>query len=73
MSATIVHLSKTQKKLFVNKLCVTELKALKFLIQKKTMVMLTSDSSQSLIFHSGKSYVKKITVPVFTNLCQVPM
>ena len=49
-----MHFNKTQKKFFVNNFCVPELKALKFLIQKKTMVMLISGASPSPIFHSGK-------------------
>ena len=54
-----MHFNKTQKKFFVNNFYVPELKAFKFLIQEKTMAMLISGSSPSLIFHSGKSYVSK--------------
>ena len=53
------------KKQVVNNLRISELQTLKFLTQKETMVTQISAASQSLNFHSGKSYVKKITVITF--------
>ena len=47
---------------FVNNFCVPELQILNFLTQKENMVMQISAASTSRNFHSGKSYVKKITV-----------
>ena len=50
---------------FVNNFHVHKLWTLKFFTQEKTMVMQISAASPSLNFHSGKSYVKKITVFTF--------
>ena len=49
----------------MNSFCVTEFYATKFLKQKETMVTQIPAASPSPNFHSGKSYVKKITVFTF--------
>ena len=49
----------------MNSFCVTEFYALKFLKQKETMFTQIPALSPSPNFHSGKSYVKKITVFTF--------
>ena len=56
---------KLKKVFFVNNFCVPELYTLKFLIQKETMPMQISAASPSADFHSGRNYVKKITMFTF--------
>ena len=53
------------KKNFVTNFCVSELQTLQFLTQKETIVIQISAALPSLNFHSGKSYVEKITVFTF--------
>ena len=53
------------KNVFVSNFCAPELYTLKFLTQKEAMVTQISAASSSPNFHSGKSYVKKITVCTF--------
>ena len=65
ISDTLVHFKKTHKNFFVNNFCVPELQTFKFLTLKETMVTQISTASPSPNFHSGKSYVKKITVFTF--------
>ena len=50
---------KLKKSFFVNHFCLPELKTLKFLTQKETLVTQISAASPSPKFYLGKSYVKK--------------
>ena len=58
---------KFKKKLFVDKFCVPKLYTLKFLTQKESTVMQISAASPPN-FHSGKNFVKKISV-YFLAIC----